>query len=254
MGRLDGKTAVITGGASGIGEGCVRRFTAEGARVVIADVNADRGAALVEEIGDGVLFHRTDVSKEDDFAAAIDLALTRWQRLDTLINNAGVVFPAAPVQATSDAEFDLLINVNVRGVYLGCKLAYPHLCETQGNVVNIASMAGVTGQKDHAVYGATKGAVVALTKCTAVDWGEDGVRINAICPCAVRTPAMEAWLETVPDRAEGEVQTGRLHALGRCAESSEIGAVAAFLASDDASFVTGCIMPVSGGSECGYKL
>lgn len=254
MRRLDGKTAVITGGASGIGEGCVRSFVAEGGRVVIADLNEARGNALADELGDRVLFCRTDVAKEPDFAEAIERALTRWQRLDTVINNAGVVWPAVPVQATSDDEFDLLINVNVRGVYLGCKLAYPHLCETKGSVVNIASMAGVSGQKDHAVYGATKGAVVALTKCTAVDWGASGVRINAICPCAVRTPALAAWLEALPDPSEGELNTARLHALGRCAETSEIGSVAAFLASDDASFVTGCIMPVTGGSECGYKL
>ena len=254
MGRLDGKTAVITGGASGIGEGCVRSFVAEGARVVVADLNEERAAALVEELGDSVMFHRTDVANEAHFAGAIDLALTRWQHLDTVINNAGIVLPAAPVQETSDAEFDLLISVNVRGVYLGCKLAYPHLCASKGSVVNIASMAGISGQEDHAVYGATKGAVVALTKCTAVDWGASGVRINAICPCAVRTPAMEAWLEARSDRAEGEALISRLHALGRCAETSEIGAVATFLASEDASFVTGCIMPVSGGSECGYKL
>ena len=254
MGRLDEKTAIITGGASGIGEGCVRSFAKAGARVVIADLNEAQGAAIAEELGDQALFHRTDVSNEAEFSGAIDLALTRWGRLDTVINNAGVVFPSAPVQETSDEEFDLLVNVNVRGVYLGCKLAYPHLCKTKGSVVNIASMAGVSGQKDHAVYGATKGAVVALTKCTAVDWGEAGVRINAICPCAVRTPAMEAWLETLPDPSQGEMITARIHALGRCAVPSEIGSVAAFLASEDASFVTGCIMPVTGGSECGYKL
>jgi len=253
MGRLNDKTAVITGGASGIGEGCVRSFVSEGAHVVIADLDDGRGVAMAEELGDQVLFHHADVAKEADVAGAIDLALQRWNRLDTVINNAGIVVPTKAVQETTDDEFDLLIDVNVRGVYLGCKLAYPHLRRTRGSVVNIASMAGVSGQKDHAVYGATKGAVIALTKCTAVDWGEAGVRINAICPCTVRTPAVERYMEALPEREEGEAAIRRQHVLGRGAEPCEIGSVAAFLASEDASFVTGCIMPVSGGSECGYK-
>jgi meso-butanediol dehydrogenase/(S,S)-butanediol dehydrogenase/diacetyl reductase len=252
-GRLKGKVAVITGGASGIGAAFVRRFVAEGANVVIADLDEATGAALVEELGAATAFRTTNVTNEAQFAGAIEEAVSRWGRLDSLVNNAAVLVPPSPLQETSDEQFDLLLNVNVRGVWLGCKLAYPHLKRSKGNVVNIASMAGVTGQADHAVYGATKGAVNALTRCAAVDWGPEGIRVNSICPCGVMTDKVRGWIQSMPDPAEGENAMRHVHALNRWSEPSEIAAAAAFLASDDASFVTGCLMSVAGGSDCGYK-
>ncbi len=253
MKRLEGKVAVITGGASGIGEACVCRFIDEGAHVIIADVDEAAGTALAGELGSTAAFCATDVASEAQFAHTIEEAVARWGRLDVLVNNAAVLLPLAPLQQTSNEEFDLLMSVNVRGVWLGCKLAYPHLERSKGSVVNIASMAGVTGQGDHAVYGATKGAVNALTRCAAADWGPQGIRVNAICPCGVMTEKIRGWIEGMSDPAEGEDQMRRIHALNRWSEPSEIAAVAAFLASDDASFVTGCLMSVAGGGDCGYK-
>ena len=253
MGRLTGRVALITGGSAGIGHACVRRFVSEDAFVLIADTDADRGQAMANELGDAALFHRTDVADESQFSSAIDTAIQTWGKLDIVINNAAITVPATPVQYTTNKEFNLLIEVNIRGVFHGCKLTYPHLKQSKGCVVNIASMAGVSGQSNHAVYGATKGAVNALTKCTAADWGREGIRINAICPAAVFTERTRDRIKAQSNPAEAIELLNSLHSLKRTAKPSEIAAAAVFLCSDDASFVTGCIMPVSGGSECGYK-
>jgi NAD(P)-dependent dehydrogenase (short-subunit alcohol dehydrogenase family) len=158
------------------------------------------------------------------------------------------------VQDTTLDQFEQLVDVNFRSVFLGCKLSYPHLKAARGCVLNISSMAGVTGQERHAVYGATKGAINALTKCTAVDWGRDGIRVNAICPAGVWTDTLRRWMKVQPDAAGIESYLNKIHSLGYCPEPEEIASVAAFLCCDEAKFVTGCVMPVSGGSECGYNV
>jgi NAD(P)-dependent dehydrogenase (short-subunit alcohol dehydrogenase family) len=252
--RLQNKTALITGGAAGIGAAIVRRFIDEGARVLVGDRDQPHGHALCSELGGAAVFHGLDVADEASFAKAIEQAMALWGRLDILVNNAGIALPAATVQDTTLDQFEQLVDVNLRSVFLGCKLAYPHLKTVRGCVLNISSMAGVTGQERHAVYGATKGAINALTKCAAVDWGRDGVRINALCPAGVWTGTLRAWMKTQPDAAGIENYLKQIHALGYCPEPEEIASVAAFLCSDEAKFVTGCIMPVSGGSECGYNV
>jgi meso-butanediol dehydrogenase/(S,S)-butanediol dehydrogenase/diacetyl reductase len=252
--RLAGKVAIVTGSASGLGEAIARRLVAEGARVVIADVHDDAGQALAGELGPQSAFVHLDVGDEDQWRAALDWAVESFGGLHILVNNAGIVVPSAAVQDTTLEQFDRLVQVNLRGTYLGCRAAYPLLCETQGCVLNISSMAGVTGQARHAIYSATKGAINALTRSTAVDWGPARVRINALCPAAVRTPALEEWARQQPNVEEIEDYLARIHSLGYCPGPESVASVAAFLCSDDASFVTGCIMPVSGGSECGYKL
>ncbi len=252
--RLAQKIAVVTGAAAGIGAAIVRRFVAEGARVLIADRDHVRGEALCAELGDATRFHRMDVSVADSFRDAIALAVRQWGRLDILVNNAGIAMPAATVQDTTLDQFDALVSVNLRGVFLGCKLAYPHLKATRGCALNISSLAGVTGQERHAIYGATKGAINALTKCTAIDWGRDGIRINALCPAGVWTDTLRQWIGSLPDPAQIETYLQQIHALGYCPEPAEIASVAAFLCSDDAKFVTGALMPVTGGGECGYNL
>jgi len=254
MSRLKSKVALITGGAQGIGEACVRQFVAEGARVLLGDVQAEKGAALAAELGESVLFGELDVTSKDQFATAIAMAVQAWGKLDILVNNAAVVVPAAPLEQTTSEEFDLLMSVNVQGVFLGCKLAHPHLQQSRGCVVNIASMAGVTGQADHAVYGATKGAVNGLTKCAAIDWGTDGIRVNSVCPACVLTDATYQWSAQQPDSEAALAQLDKIHLLNRSSEAVEIATAVAFLASDEASFITGCNLPVSGGSECGYNM
>lgn len=252
MKGLTSKVALVTGAAQGVGEACARRLAEEGVHVLMGDIQIDKGKALAAEIG--ATFCELDVSNEEQFAAAISLAVDTWGQFDFLINNAAVIFPAAPIQDTTNEEFDRFVDVNFRGMFLGCKLAHPHLKKSKGAVVSIASMAGVTGQVDHAVYGATKGAVNILTKCAAADWGKEGIRVNSVCPCVVLTPAVDTWLATQPDIDVATNDAARLQVLERNAEPSEIASVVAFLCSDDASFITGCNMPVSGGSECGYKL
>lgn len=252
--RLENKIALVTGGAAGIGAAIVRRFVAEDARVVIGDRDQPGGSALCAELGAATAFQGLDVADPDSFAAAIARVVALWGRLDILVNNAGIALPAATVQDTSLAEFEQLLDVNLRSVFLGCKLAYPHLKHARGCVLNISSMAGVTGQERHAVYGATKGAINALTKCTAVDWGRDGIRINALCPAGVRTETLRQWMKTQPDAAGIETYLNQIHALGYCPEPEAVATVAAFLCSEEAKFITGYVMPVSGGSECGYNV
>lgn len=252
--RLQNKIALVTGGAAGIGAAIVRRFVAEGARVIIGDRDQPQGEALRARLGGAAIFRGLDVADAASFADAIQYAVATWGRLDVLVNNAGIALPAATVQDTSLDEFEQLVEVNLRSVFLGCKLAYPHLKAAQGCVLNISSMAGVTGQERHAIYGATKGAINSLTKCAAVDWGRDGIRINALCPAGVWTDTLRAWMKAQPDAASIEIYLKQIHALGYCPEPEEIAAVAAFLCSDEAKFITGCLMPVSGGSECGYNI
>jgi NAD(P)-dependent dehydrogenase (short-subunit alcohol dehydrogenase family) len=252
--RLEGKTAIVTGGSAGIGKAIVTRFVAEGARVLIGDRDQPRGEALSRELGPRTVFQALEVADAESFAAAIQRAVGLWGRLDILVNNAGIALPAETVQDTTLEQFEQLVDVNYRSVFLGCKLAYPHLKAVQGCVLNISSMSGVTGQERHAVYGGTKGAVNALTKCTAVDWGLDRIRINAICPAGVWTDTLRAWIKLQADPVAIHEYLDRIHALGYCPQPEEIASVAAFLCSDDAKFVTGCIMPVSGGSECGYNV
>lgn len=253
-GRLEGKIALVTGGANGIGEACVRRFIAEGARVAIGDLNEMKGNALQREFPESSRFIPLDVSQKSSFKHTLQITVESWGCLDILVNNAGFVFPSKPVQTTTDEELDLVIDINLKGTFYGCQLAYPYLKASKGCVLNISSMAGITGQADHAAYSATKGAINALTKSTAADWGPEGIRINALCPAGVWTESLRMWSQTVENPSGIEQYLNRIHALGYCPEPEEIASVAAFLCSDDAKFVTGCLMPVSGGGECGYKL
>jgi NAD(P)-dependent dehydrogenase (short-subunit alcohol dehydrogenase family) len=253
-GKFQNKVAVVTGGAAGIGAAIVRRFVTEGARVLVGDRDQLNGAALCAELGGETVFHPVDVADPSSFARAIEKTMALWGRLDILVNNAAIAMPAATVQDTTLDEFEQLIAVNLRSVFLGCKLAYPHLKASRGCVLNLSSMAGVTGQERHAIYGATKGAINALTKCVAVDWGCEGIRINAVCPAGVRTEALREWMNAQADAAGIEKYLRQVHALGYCPEPEEVASVAAFLCSDEARFITGCIMPVSGGSECGYNV
>lgn len=252
--KLQNKIAIVTGGAAGIGAAIVRRFVAEGAQVLVGDRDQPRGEALCNELRGRAVFHGLDVADAASFADIIAAAAGAWGRLDILVNNAGIALPAAPVQDTTLDQFEQLVDVNLRSVFLGCKFAYPHLKASRGCVLNLSSMAGVTGQERHAVYGATKGALNALTKCAAVDWGRDGIRINALCPAGVWTDTLRAWMKAQPDSANIERYLRQIHALGYCPEPEEIASVAAFLCSDEAKFITGCILPVSGGSECGYNV
>ncbi len=237
MGRFDGKVAIVTGGASGIGAATAARLASEGAKVMIADLGEP------EATGDSVRYCRTDVSSAIDIAALVAATLAAWGKLDILVNNAGVGFLANTVE-TAEEDWDRVFGVNVRAIYLTCKAAIPELRKTGGNIVNVASISGLGGDYGMAAYNASKGAVVNYTRSLAMDCAADGIRVNALCPGLVATPMATPALEDSIDRDFWL----SLIPLGRAAEPREMASVIAFLASDDASYMTGAIVAADGGS------
>lgn len=244
---LQSKTALITGASGGIGRALVDSFLAAGANVVGSDLSEG-------EKNENPNFHfvQSDVSKPEDVENLIAQTIEHFGALDILINNAAVLTPTESVEKTSLEEFDKLISVNLRGTFLLCKAAFPHLKKSKGCILNISSMAGVHGEKQHAIYSATKGAINALTQSMAVDWGAHGIRCNALCPSSVLTPNVDKMIEALPNASEIIALRKSINALGFTATPHHIAAAAVFLCSPQAAFMTGAIVPVSGGSECGY--
>lgn len=251
--RLAGQVAIITGGASGIGAGTVRRFVAEGAKVLIADLDEDRGDRLASELGDAAAFLSTDVSKESDVAAMVAEATDLWGRLDCLFNNAGFGGALGPIAATSVEDYDLTMDVLLKSVFLGIKHASPAMeAAGGGSIISTASVAGIRAGFAPHLYSVAKGAVIHLTKTVALELGEKNIRVNAICPGFIATPLAAGH----PDADERRIQKMRdisagAQVLGRVGEPSDIAAMAAFLASDDSRWVTGQEFVVDGGVSAG---
>jgi NAD(P)-dependent dehydrogenase (short-subunit alcohol dehydrogenase family) len=247
--RLQNKVAVITGGASGMGKATALRFLAEGARVVIADYNADTGAEAMAEAGaagfaDAVAFARCDVAREADVQAALALAVERFGGLDIVFNNAGVGGAIGPLTETTVEDWDYTMDVLAKGVFLGIKHA-ARVLRGQGrggSIINTASIAALSGDGGPLVYSAAKAAVVSLTRSDAVELARDRIRFNAICPGFIATPLAEAGR---PDETRQRFATAQPWPdFGR---GEHIAGAALFLASDDAEFVTGEAMVVDGG-------
>jgi len=253
MGRLDGKVAIITGGASGIGAGTVRRFVEEGAKVLITDLDADKGEALAAELGDAAAFLRTDVSQEEQVAAMIAVAADRWGRLDCLFNNAGFGGALGPISTTTLDDYDLTMDVLLKSVFLGMKHAAPVMtAQGSGSIISTASVAGIrVGYAPH-LYSVAKCAVIHLTKTVALELGEHNIRVNAICPGFIATPLAAGR----PDADESQIQQLReagaaSQVMGRVGEPRDIANMALFLASDESEWITGREFVVDGGFEAG---
>jgi NAD(P)-dependent dehydrogenase (short-subunit alcohol dehydrogenase family) len=259
MARLSGKVAVITGGASGIGAASVRAFVAEGARVVIADIQAELGQALARELGDAADYIHTDVTLEADVKQAVGRAVERFGRLDCMFNNAGAGGVIGPIADTPTEGFDRTIAVLLRGVFLGMKHAAPVLAaQRAGTIISTASVAGVgVGFGPH-IYSAAKAAVIHLTRSVAVELAEQSVRVNCICPGGIATPIFGRGLGLSQEGAERTVEfmgsvLSMAQPLPRAGQPADIAQAAVWLASDESSFVTGHPLVVDGALTLGRK-
>lgn len=241
---LRDKVALITGGASGMGAEDARLFVQEGAKVVIADLNADAGEALATELGDAAVFQSLNVTDEADWAAAVEAAVEQFGRLDILVNNAGIL-SMHPIEDTTKSEYEKLMAVNATSVFLGIKAVTPLFkAQQSGSIVNMSSLAGLFGQVSAIAYTASKWAVRGMTKTAAIDLGPYGIRVNSVHPGTIATPMT----------ASSGVQEGQplpLAPLNRPGTPAEVAKVVAFLASDAAAYVSGAEVAVDGAAAAG---
>lgn len=242
--RLNGKTAIVTGGGSGFGAGIVREFVRQGARVIAADINMAAAQDVASETG--AIPWETDVADDESVAALIDHAMAEFGKIDILINNAGVTHLPTPLEDVSPADFDRVLNVNVRSVYLTARHLVPHMKKAgSGAILNIASTAGVSPRPNLNWYNASKGWMITATKTMAVELAPFGIRVNALNPVAGETPLLKSFMgEDTPEMRAKFLAT---IPLGRFSTPQDMGNAAAFLCSDDASMITGVAMEIDGG-------
>ena len=244
--RLEGKIALVTGGASGFGAGIAKKFVAEGARVAVVDINGAAAKAMAAELGAAASAHEADVSKNASVAELTKDVLSRYGRLDILINNAGITHLPAMMEDVSEEDFDRVLAVNVKSVYLTAKHFVPHMKgNKKGAILNVASTAGVSPRPRLNWYNASKGWMITATRAMAVELAPFGVRVNAINPVAGETPLLKSFLgEDTPEMRAKFIAT---IPLGRFSTPEDMGNAACFLCSDEASMVTGVAMEVDGG-------
>jgi meso-butanediol dehydrogenase / (S,S)-butanediol dehydrogenase / diacetyl reductase len=250
---LEDQIILLTGGASGIGRECAIAYARERATVAILDRNFEEARGTAKELGNRSSAYHADVSDRARIQTAIAAILKDFGRLDAVHNNAGIVGPSCPLHETTEEQWDELQSINLKSVYWTTKFAFPALVKSQGTILNTASMVGLLGQQDHAAYVATKGGMIALTKAMAADYAKYHIRVNAVCPAGAWTPMLEQWAADQPNPAAIRQYLDDIHLLGYCPRGDVIADAAVFLLSSKARFITGCILPVSGGAELGYR-
>jgi len=252
--KLKDKVAIVTGSTRGIGQGIAQVFSREGACVAVVARGEEAGEKMAEELGarnNRAIFIKTDVSDSASVRNMIKTTVDTFGKLDILVNNAGYHI-SKNVEETSEEEWEFIINTNLRSTFLCSKYALPHLRKTRGCIINISSMVGLVGQPNAGAYSATKGGQIAMSKGMALDFAKDGIRVNVICPGWIQTPLVDDWFSQQDDEKAAREYIFNAHPLGRIGTCEECGLAALYLASSDASFVTGITLNIDGGITLGY--
>jgi len=255
MERFTEKVAIVVGATSGMGEASAYRFADERAKVLVVGRREDKGQKVVEKInkkGGIASFLKADISKQDDCRKIMDTAVERYKRIDVLANIAGIHISKGVEDITVE-EWDYLMNTNLKSFFLLCKYAVPYLKKTKGNIINMSSMVGIVGQSNSCAYSASKGGITIMTKNMALDLAKYGIRVNSVNPGWIRSELVEDWFRQQGDREQEQRDyINSIHPLGRIGGASEAAAAIVFLASEDASFITGIALPIDGGVTLGY--
>jgi len=251
MGRLENKVAIVSGSARGTGEATARRFVAEGARVVISDVRDEQGEKVAAALGDAARYVHLDVGSEDEWAACVEQSRSHFGRVDVLVNNAAILH-LAPLERTSLEDWERVIRVNQTGVFLGMRAVVSAMREAGGgSIVNVSSIDGIEGMNYVSAYSSSKWGIRGLAKCAALEFGQDNIRVNTVCPAGGNEEMGGEYR-----RAGGETNTGYLEKrpIQRRGTVDEIAALILYLASDESAFCTGADFPIDGGHSCGTLL
>lgn len=246
MKRLENKRAIVTGGASGIGRAIVKMFIAEGAKVIVADIDFTAAKNLCDELGSSAFPFELNVTRSENFKSLVDFCEKEFSGLEVLVNNAGIGL-AGKIPDTSEEDWQRVIDVNLKGTFLGMKYCIPLMQKTGGSIINISSVAAVCGLPERAVYSASKGGILALSRAAAIDYVNENIRINCIAPGTVDTPWIDRITKTYdnPEAAKKAMMERQPH--GRLVAPEEIAAMAVYLASDESRSTIGAVMMVDGG-------
>lgn len=247
-GSFAGKVALVTGGGSGMGRATAQAFAREGARVMVADIRSDDAEATAQAIiqqGGEALAYVVDVSRLDQVAALVDVTVAAWGRLDCAFNNAGINIEHGPLADCTEEEWDRVLAVNLKGVWLCMKFEIPHMIAAGGgSIVNTASIVGLTGSRNTPAYVASKHGIVGLTRAAALEYGRVGIRVNAVCPGAIKT---QMYLDREGDDPENNARIAAANALNRLGTGDDVAGAVLWLCSDASAFVTGHCLVVDGG-------